>query len=68
MSEPTCIANPLSNTETRLLRAYVERDTAELTALANKGEAMRSLARRGFVQIEDRGVLVTPEGMACALT
>jgi len=21
----------------------------------------------GFVQIEDRGVLVTPEGMACAL-
>jgi hypothetical protein len=67
MTDAACIADPLSDTETSLLRAYVERDEAALAALADKGDAMRELARRGFVQIEDRGVLVTPEGVAAAL-
>jgi hypothetical protein len=68
MSEPTCVADPLSDTEARLLRAYVERDTAELAALAAEGAAMLSLTDRGFVERHEKGVLVTPEGLAAALT
>ena len=69
MSEPShCIADPLPEPEARLLRAYVERDPAELAALGGQGEEMRALVQRGLLRIEDRGVLVTPEGLACALT
>lgn len=67
MSDPACIADPLTETETRLLRAYAARDAAELVALADQGDAMRALAGRGFVQIHANGVLVTPEGVAAAL-
>jgi hypothetical protein len=51
----------------RLLRAYVERDAAELAALANEGPAMLALEGPGFVQRHAKGVLVTPEGVAAAL-
>lgn len=68
MSDPTCIVDPLSKTEARLLRAYVSRDAAELAALADQGGAMLALEARGFIERHKKGVLVTPEGAAAALT
>jgi hypothetical protein len=43
-------------------------DPVALAALAGEGDAMRALDGRGFVQVADKGVLVTPEGLAAALS
>jgi hypothetical protein len=63
----TSVVAPMSDTETALLRAYVEGDVATLGRLGDKRQAMRSLGARGFVRETDRGMLVTPEGLAADL-
>lgn len=80
MADTHCIAEPLSDVERTVLRAYVEGDAAFLTGRGvgvRRGEgdewatvvrgAADSLKARGFLQSHERGVLVTPEGVAAAL-
>ena len=59
------VAEPLTAPELRMLTAYAEGDAATITAL--DPWAFGSLAERGYVQRTDRGVLVTPEGLAALL-
>ena len=63
---------PLSTVEARVLRAYVEQDKETLAAVAGAealawAEATQVLKWRGFLLLVDRGMLVTPEGLAAAL-
>ena len=63
---------PLSGVEPRVLRAYVEQDKATIAAVSGAeavawAEATAVLKARGFLLVVDRGVLVTPEGLAAAL-
>lgn len=69
------LAEPLSETEAEVLRAYAQSDDkliGEVTAKASArkyawAKAIQSLTRRGFLQQVDRGMLVTPEGLAALL-
>lgn len=61
---PPVIA-PLSAFETRVLGAYVRQDKETIAAVAGQeavvwAEATQTLKWRGFLQVVDRGVLVTP--------
>ena len=63
---------PLSGIEPRVLRAYVEHDKETIAAVSGAeavawAEATVLLKARGFLLVVDRGVLVTPEGLAAAL-
>lgn len=69
------LAEPLSESEAEVLRAYAQGD-AELISTVNaklsprkaawsKGIAL--LKHRGFLQETERGMLVTPEGLAALL-
>jgi hypothetical protein len=62
---------PLSTVETRVLRAYVEQDKEIIAAVAGAealawAEATQVLKWRGFLLLVDRGMLVTPEGLAAS--
>ena len=59
------LPEPLSVPELRALQAYSEGDAAAVAAL--DPWALGPLAERGYVQRTDRGVLVTPEGLAALL-
>ncbi len=64
---PPIIA-PLSPFETRVLGAYVQQDKDTVAAVAGQeavvwAEATQTLKWRGFLQVVDRGVLATPEGL-----
>lgn len=69
------LAEPLSETEAEVLRAYAQSDEkliGEVTAKQSArkyawAKAIQSLTRRGFIQQVDRGMLVTPEGLAALL-
>jgi ribosomal protein S19E (S16A) len=69
------LTEPLSESEAEVLRAYAQSDDkliAEVSAKASSRKyawekAIQSLTRRGFIQHVDRGVLVTPEGLAALL-
>ena len=67
---------PLSTVEERVLRAYVEQDKETIASVAASvagaeavawAEATQVLKWRGFLLLVDRGMLVTPEGLAAAL-
>ncbi len=63
---------PLSGMEPRVMRAYVEQDKETIAAVSGAeavawAEATAVLRARGFLLVVDRGVLVTPEGLAAAL-
>ena len=69
------LAEPLSESEAEVLRAYARGD-AELIASVNAkistrkaawSKSIASLRHRGFLQELDRGMLVTPEGLAALL-
>jgi hypothetical protein len=60
------IVTPLSADEARVLRAYVEQDGPWLAETVVAGP-VASLKARGFLQSHERGMLVTPEGLAAAL-
>lgn len=59
------LAEPLTAPELRTLQAYAEGDAAAIAGL--DPWALGALADRGYVQRTDRGVLVTPEGLAALL-
>lgn len=59
------VAEPLTAPELRMLQAYAEGDAATVATL--DPWALEPLAERGYVQRTDRGVLVTPEGLAALL-
>jgi hypothetical protein len=69
------LAEPLSETESEVLRAYAQSDEkliGEVTAKQSArkyawAKAIQSLTRRCFLQQVDRGMLVTPEGLAALL-
>jgi len=72
---PACVVDAISEIEIRVLRAYVEQDTAVVRAVSDVGgaaklawhEATEALIARGALLRTDRGVLVTPEGAAALL-
>jgi hypothetical protein len=59
------LPEPLTAPELHALQAYTEGDVAAVAAL--DPWALGALAERGYVQRTDRGVLVTPEGLAALL-
>jgi hypothetical protein len=59
------LAEPLTAPELRMLHAYAEGDAATIAEL--DPWALQPLTGRGYVQRTDRGVLVTPEGLAALL-
>jgi hypothetical protein len=59
------LPDTLTAPELRMLQAYAEGDAASVAAL--DPWALGPLADRGYVQRTDRGVLVTPEGLAALL-
>jgi hypothetical protein len=59
------VAEPLTAPELRMLHAYAEGDAAAIAAL--DPWAIGPLTERGYVQRTERGVLVTPEGLAALL-
>ena len=59
------LPEPLTAPELRMLQAYAEGDAAAVAAL--DPWAIGPLGERGYVQRTDRGVLVTPEGLAALL-
>jgi len=69
------LAEPLSESEAEVLRAYAQSDDkpiAEVSAKASSrkyawAKAIQTLTRRGFLQETERGMLVTPEGLAALL-
>jgi len=69
------LAEPLTDSEAEVLRAYAQGDStliesvnAKCTAQkASWGKAIASLKHRGFLQEVDRGMLMTPEGLAALL-
>ena len=74
----TSIIAPLSDTETSVLRAYARNDVVALRALNTAAKdgvpqlwywagTVEALKTRGFLQSHERGMLVTPEGLAAAL-
>jgi hypothetical protein len=78
MADTHCVAEPLSDTESAVLRAYAEQDTDRVLAAQESryaggvsgvawSEAAETLKARGFLQSHERGMLVTPEGLAAAL-
>jgi hypothetical protein len=60
MAETTCIADPVSDTEAAVLRAYVEGDPGQLRAIDGGADAAERLKARGFLFSHERGILVTP--------
>lgn len=69
------LAEPLDSTETEVLRAYAQNDHSLIETVSAKpsarkaawGKAITSLKHRGFLHETDRGMLVTPEGLAALL-
>lgn len=69
------LAEPLDSTEAEVLRAYAQDDHSLIAAVSVKQSARKaawskaivSLKHRGFLQEVDRGMLVTPEGLAALL-
>jgi ribosomal protein S19E (S16A) len=69
------IVEPLTETETAVLKAYAERDSEKLSEVdASEGEprvawaiASQALVRKGFLVKHERGMLVSPEGLAALL-
>jgi hypothetical protein len=69
------LAEPLSESEAEVLRAYAQSDDKVIAAVSAKAssrkyawaKAIQALARRGFIQQTERGMLVTPEGLAALL-
>lgn len=59
------LAEPLTAPELRMLTAYAEGDAAAVAEL--DPWALGPLTERGYVQRTERGVLVTPEGLAALL-
>ena len=59
------LPEPLTAPELRMLQAYAEGDAETIASL--DPWALGPLAERGYVQQTDRGVLVTPEGLAALL-
>lgn len=79
MADTTCIAEPLSGLESEVLRAYAAPNAVEVVRamLDRPGDpayteafkaAVERLKARGFLQAHARGMLVTPEGVAAALS
>lgn len=71
MADTRCVADPMSEAERLVLRAYVERDVDWLAAPDPMGvqqAATEMLVSRGFLQRHERGMLVTPEGVAASLS
>lgn len=67
MAESTCVVEPLSDTEAAVLRAYVASDAEKLQAIDGATDAAERLKARGFLRRHERGMLVTPEGLAASL-
>ena len=70
MAETYCVGEPLSDGEAGVLRAYVRGDREYLSANDWTGAmrvAVECLVARGYLQRHERGMLVTPEGVAAAL-
>ena len=69
------LAESLTESEAEVLRAYAQSDDKLIAEVAAKGsarkyawaKAIQALTRRGFIQQVDRGMLVTPEGLAALL-
>lgn len=57
----------LSSPEVRLLQAYAEGDANAVATCGVSALVLDQLRERGYVQSVDRGVLVTPEGLAALL-
>lgn len=69
---PPPIFAPLSETEASVLGAYVHKDSDAIKAATGAAAvawamATQTLKHRGFLLLVDRGVLVTPEGLAAFL-
>jgi hypothetical protein len=65
-----CIADPLSLAEATVLRAYAEQTPPAAVDPHERAEvalATQALIERGMLVRVDRGILVTPEGLALAL-
>jgi hypothetical protein len=67
MADTTCVADPLSDTKSAVLRAYVDGDGERLATIDCAADAADRLVVRGLLQRHERGVLVTPEGVAASL-
>jgi hypothetical protein len=59
------VAEPLTAPELRMLQAYAEGDADAVAAL--DPWARDPLVERGYLQRHERGMLVTPEGLAALL-
>jgi len=79
MADTHCIAEPLSGLERDVLRAYAAHNAVEVVRvmLDRPGDdayteafkrAVDRLKSLGFLQPHERGMLVTPEGVAAALS
>ena len=70
------LAEPLNEIEAEVLRAYAQDDHKLIGEVSAKpsarkgawGKAITSLKHRGFLQEVERGMLVTPEGLAALLS
>ena len=64
------IVEPLSSSESAVLRAYTVGTIPELAGPQERVEwatATQALVGRGMLERADRGILVTPEGLAACL-
>lgn len=72
MADTRCVADRLSEPERAVLRAYVDKDEDWLLAADRMVEwvddVVEMLVARGFLQRHERGILVTPEGVAASLS
>lgn len=79
MADTSCVGDPISDSERKVLLAYAEYAHATgAFRLRNFEESMLSvvdpqavvdrLVERGLLQRHERGAMLTPEGMAAALS
>lgn len=79
MADTTCVADPISDSERKVLLAYAEyahesgpfrqRSFAEsMLSVVDPQAVVDRLVARGLLQRHERGTMLTPEGMAAALS
>src|SRR5271154_2250009 len=70
MTETVCIVAPLSFADTTVLGAYATHALPDVSAPSARIEwtmTTQALVARGFLAKTERGVIVTPEGLAALL-
>jgi len=70
MVDSVCIVAPISIADTTVLSAYATQtlpDVGTPSARVEWATTTQSLVKRGFLAKTDRGIVVTPEGLAALL-